>query len=369
MSLVAASVDAHYVIPPVWRLLTKFGWFLGLAGIIGTLITHVAVIRPTTPPADLLRRSRQVVLAAAILMVPLAYLQLASAVVRKKQADSFGAALSPSTIADFLTSPGTSKEWVSNGTVTLVQEALILLVLACAVVLVRRGNEAAATIGLVAAVAVTVGPALPNEPTGTVDLVGSLMIQTHIVGGSIWAGGLISLAVLAATGRAVGGDWAAIWGRFSFAAMYAVGAILLSGLWLTYREVGSVAQLWQTGFGRVLLIKVALVGGLLVAGAYNQLVVLPRVARDIATGNEGGVIAATLHHLPRVVIVESALVVGVLAVVPFLAGSARAEGGSDDAPVSSMELFGAGLIAAALLVVSFWLTVTAAGKRGRVVTA
>ncbi len=366
-SSLAAAPEAHYVLPPLWRLLTKFGWFLGLAGIIGSLITHVAILRPTAPPQRLLQLSRKVVLGAAVLMVPLAYLQLAGKVVRAEQADSFAAALSPAAIADYLRLPGEPGEWLSNGTVTLLQQVLILVVLGCALLLVR-GREWTATVGLVAAVLVTVGPSLPTGPTDRADLLGSLMIQAHIVGGSVWAGGLITLALLSVRGRTAGGDWAAVWGRFSLAAMYAVGAILLSGVWLTYREVGTVSQLWQTGFGRVLLIKVALVGGLLVAGAYNQLVVLPRVARALATGDEQGVFRATLHHLPKVVAIESALVVAVLAVVPFLAGSARAEGGSDDAPVASLELFGAGLLAAALLVVSFWLTATAAGRRAQLVT-
>ena len=123
MNLVTASQDAPYVLPPAWRLLTKFGWFLGLAGVIGTLITHVAVVRPTGPPAALLRASRRVVLGAAVLMVPLAYLQLAGRVVRAGQAESFGAALSPAAIGGYLTAPAKATEWVPTGTVVLTARA------------------------------------------------------------------------------------------------------------------------------------------------------------------------------------------------------------------------------------------------------
>ena len=43
----------------------------------------------------------------------------------------------------------------------------------------------------------------------------------------------------------------------------------------TEAEVGSVANLFETGYGQTLLVKIALVGLLIVVAAYNRLLLVP----------------------------------------------------------------------------------------------
>ena len=51
--------------------------------------------------------------------------------------------------------------------------------------------------------------------------------------------------------------------------------ILVAGTLLAVVEVGSVANLFETGYGQLLLLKIALVGLLLVLAGYNRYLLLP----------------------------------------------------------------------------------------------
>jgi hypothetical protein len=68
------------------------------------------------------------------------------------------------------------------------------------------------------------------------------------------------------------------------------------------------------------------------AGAYNQFLLTPRIARARAAGEIEKGFALTLRHFPAVVAGETALGVCVLVIVPFLTGSARAQAGDGAAP-------------------------------------
>ena len=52
-------------------------------------------------------------------------------------------------------------------------------------------------------------------------------------------------------------------------------AIIVAGFALAIAEVGSLANLFGTGYGQLLLVKIAAVGLLLFVAAYNKLVLLP----------------------------------------------------------------------------------------------
>lgn len=87
----------------------------------------------------------------------------------------------------------------------------------------------------------------------------------HLMAVSTWLGGLALIAVsLRPASRA--DDLAAVLPRFSRLAFACVAVIVLSGAFLALREVGSVAALLSTEYGRLLLVKVTGVVALVAVG-------------------------------------------------------------------------------------------------------
>jgi len=87
----------------------------------------------------------------------------------------------------------------------------------------------------------------------------------HLMALSTWLGGLAMVAVsLRPASRA--DDLAAVMPRFSQLAFSCVTALVLTGTYLAWREVGSLAALWSTEYGRVLLVKLTGVLALVALG-------------------------------------------------------------------------------------------------------
>lgn len=94
----------------------------------------------------------------------------------------------------------------------------------------------------------------------------------HLAATSLWAGGLLIFAVglgtLEAAGRAP--LIRALLRRFSPLAIGSVVILALSGTAAALRELQAPADLWRTAYGRALLAKLLLFGGMLILGAYHQ---------------------------------------------------------------------------------------------------
>ncbi|HEY7061664.1 MAG TPA: FixH family protein [Chloroflexota bacterium] len=152
------------------------------------------------------------------------------------------------------------------------------------------------------------------------------MDWAHLVGTTIWIGGLGQLVValppaLAALGGAPRGRLlAALIPRFSTWAMAAVGALVITGLYQTWLEVGGPDALTATPYGQALLVKIALLVPLLALGAANLLVLSPRVAKAVERGSRAA--AERLGRLDRAfrlaVLAEMALGILILGVVGVL---------------------------------------------------
>lgn len=99
----------------------------------------------------------------------------------------------------------------------------------------------------------------------------------HLGAASLWAGGLAALALcvwpLAPELRR------RAFVRFSRFATLLIALLLLAGTYLSILRLPAVADLWETAYGRTLLLKVALVAVALFWGAVHQLVVRPRLER------------------------------------------------------------------------------------------
>ncbi|MFB8172569.1 CopD family protein [Kitasatospora purpeofusca] len=373
-SLMLAADTAGYTMPQTWRILTKAGYFIGLSGAIGATVGYAAAVRPALRNAErngagadaavLRSRSAAYVAWAGVVLLIAGYFQLAARVARSGKGMPFGDALAPDRIWHFLRVPAAKGAWIAQGTVYLVQNIVLLATAAVMIALfvpaVRRHADRVVLAALPAALAVTLVAAVPPVAPTTFDRWLDLVLdQVHIVSGTVWLGGLALLVALAGTRRSLGDGagllWAQLWQRFGLVAMVCVGAITVSGLWLSWKHVGSVPQLWTTGYGIALLVKVLLVAGLVAAGAFNQFWLMPRITRARLADDTATLRELTLGHFPKVVWGEVALGLAVLLVLPFIAGSARTEAGSPKA-VFSGSILAAGAALVVALAVSLYAT-------------
>jgi putative copper export protein len=149
----------------------------------------------------------------------------------------------------------------------------------------------------------------------------------HLLGGSVWLGGLAGLALLAFPGAVTAADRGAFWSpvirRFSVAAMSCVTAIALSGLFLYWEHVDGPSQLFTTMYGRVLGVKILIFGALLLLGGFNQFWLHPRIDALRAAGDERPLRTVLVREFPAAVAIEALLGMTVVFVAPFLHGSAR----------------------------------------------
>jgi copper transport protein len=99
----------------------------------------------------------------------------------------------------------------------------------------------------------------------------------HLLAASIWAGGLAVVAAciwpLAPSLRRT------VFVRFSRLATVLVGLIVLGGTYLSVVRLPDLADLWSTGYGRVLLLKLGLVSLAFSWGALHNFVIRPRLER------------------------------------------------------------------------------------------
>ncbi len=147
----------------------------------------------------------------------------------------------------------------------------------------------------------------------------------HVAAMAVWLGGLAALLFVAPRGtrELEPGDrgrlLAAALVRFSQVALIAVGAILLTGLIQAYVYVRHLDALIETGYGRAVLAKFALLMCVIGIGAYNRRRSVPRLNK-IAAGREAPGRAGLL--LRRALRAELALLVVVLGVTAALASYA-----------------------------------------------
>jgi copper transport protein len=142
--------------------------------------------------------------------------------------------------------------------------------------------------------------------TAEPDLLARFAALVHVIAGGVWLGGLVVLAdTLVARNRAGTHLDAATMGlRFSRVATVAIVAVGAAGLALAWTIIDDPGDIVSTTWGRLLLVKVALVLVAGAIGAYNHFAVVPRM--DSTPGNAEG--QATLR---RTVTIEAALLLAV----------------------------------------------------------
>jgi copper transport protein len=158
----------------------------------------------------------------------------------------------------------------------------------------------------------------------------------HVLAASAWIGGLAF--VLLALWRASGERWplaSRTVPRFSTLAVVSVAALLVAGVVNGYLEVRSWSALWETTYGQLLLVKVALVLPVLALGAFNNRFSVPRLRAGIAS-------AIDRRRFLRATAAELALVVCIVGVTAVLVAEppAKAQVAAEAGPVSQEAIVG-----------------------------
>jgi copper transport protein len=123
----------------------------------------------------------------------------------------------------------------------------------------------------------------------------------HLSAACLWIGGLFQLALV--VWPLMPESRRAAFLAFSRLATVCVGVLLLAGVYLSILRLPRLSDLWTTGYGNVLLVKIGLVGLAFAWGGLHRLVAVPAVVR----GNE-----RTVGRLQRSLLGESMVGMAVL---------------------------------------------------------
>jgi copper transport protein len=143
----------------------------------------------------------------------------------------------------------------------------------------------------------------------------------HVTSAAVWVGGLAALTLALLWAGAERWELAvSAVPRFSTLAVGAVAVLIVSGTTSGYLQVRALRGLWETTYGQLLLVKIALVLPLLALGLYNNRRAVPRLRERLAT-------AAERTRFLRAVTAELALMVAIVSVTAVLVSEppARAE--------------------------------------------
>lgn len=148
-------------------------------------------------------------------------------------------------------------------------------------------------------------------PAVTIDAV-------HLLATGIWVGGLLPLALLLrAASRPEGADarpYAVLAARrFSRLALAAVVALVISGMGNVVAQIGSIAALVGTSYGRLLLAKLGLLLMILALAAVNRRRLVPALSGEAATVGR-----PAMRRLARFVTAEAMLALLLIAVAAAL---------------------------------------------------
>jgi copper transport protein len=156
-----------------------------------------------------------------------------------------------------------------------------LAIVALAVVPRLTGRAGWAAVGVTSALALGIDVMTGHAAAGAAWLQQVTVQWTHGLGAAAWVGGLAALLVLLRSTPA--GDRLATARRFSRWAGIALVVVALTGVVRAVGEIGTLEALIDTDFGRVVLVKTALLLGLAGLGAVNRYVTFRDAAR-VLTG-------------------------------------------------------------------------------------
>jgi len=200
------------------------------------------------------------------------------------------------------------------GTGWLLQLAAVV-VTAIGFFLARRERALGWTVAAIGAFALAVTPALTGHAAALPSLAPVAVITdaVHVASAGGWLGSLLLVLVAGMPAALAPGtgdrDVADLVNAFSTIALRFAGALGATGLISAWLQVGSFTALWESGYGRTLLLKVAIASAVLAIGAYNWRRVRP------ALGEQAGAVL-----LRRTATAELAIGAAVLVITAVLVG-------------------------------------------------
>jgi len=152
----------------------------------------------------------------------------------------------------------------------------------------------------------------------------------------VWFGGLIYLLALVRRRRAADDEAGAVEAvhAFSSLALKAVAVVAVAGGILGWIEVGGLDPLTSTTYGKLLLVKVALVLVVIALAAWNRQRILPGMRLDSTGEAPVGQHAVSLNRLLRVVAAEVLVLCLVLGATAVLTNVTPAKAALQRGPVS-----------------------------------
>ncbi|MBM7367527.1 CopD family protein [Gordonia hydrophobica] len=149
-----------------------------------------------------------------------------------------------------------------------------------------RGDPPVLIVAVVAALGVL---AVSVTGHGTESVWIPVVLGVHALCAAWWAGTIGALIVTVRGKR----GWAATLPEFSRRALPAVAALTVTGVVAAVAQIGVGPQLWETGYGRLLLAKAVLLAVLLGLAARHRRSWVPRAARHGASERESILRAGT----------------------------------------------------------------------------
>ncbi|WP_134764921.1 copper resistance protein CopC [Nocardioides sp. 1609] len=219
-------------------------------------------------------------------------------------------------------------EFVGDDLLVLALQAVGLLVAITCLGTTRTRRRVAVLAAAVAALSpALVGHSRAIEPVWLVTTTDLL----HLAAGSAWLGGLAGLAL---TLRSLSGrerDAALVLSRFSTVAAGSLGLLAVTGALMGWRILGGWGPLFETTYGRLLLVKVAIAAVVGLVAGYNRFRLLPAATGGIGHSARRGAVL----RVGGAVRVETALIVVLLGVTGFLTNQSPREDAPTRAPVAS----------------------------------
>jgi len=264
--------------------------FLGMLSLIGALFFGAGVLRSVASRDSVADTDQSVVVSravglartgaiagATILLVATA-LRLAAQV----RTITGEASFDPAVMSALLSGTAWGWAWLAQATAAIM--ALGVAVLGSQ--RVTSGGRWSAAEVLAGPIVVTLGvsAAVSGHPIAATPAgIAIAMDAAHLIAAGGWIGtlGYVAFAAVPAT-AALGPDTRPrlvrdIVNAFSRFALIFAGVVVLTGLVSSWLQLRGFEPLWTTTYGRILLLKLALVAAVAVAGAYNWRVATPRL--------------------------------------------------------------------------------------------
>ena len=265
----AAPAEAsHFGVESPGYVAVRWGTFVALLAVIGAVAFRLLVLGRLRKEEELVAaaapRAAQLGLWAAALLLVAAFLRLAAQSV---------AILGDAAGADRIGGIVLGTLW---GMGWMLQVGGTLLALA-GFILARRGADLGWLFAALGAVILAFFPALSGHAasTGTLQSVSIVADGLHVFGAGGWLGSLLFVLVVGLPAaarsdpRGKRGALAAMVAAFSAIALAFVSIVVLTGLLASWIHLGSFSALTASRYGKTLLVKLAVVVLVAVAGHFN----------------------------------------------------------------------------------------------------